>query len=361
MNILNNKQVTININSKTVIRVLALVVLTLLALGFLSNIIKPLTLIFIAFFLALALNPAVSKIASKLPSKSRVRATGVAYLAVLTFLIAFMAFVVPPLVRQTADFIQKIPNTIQDYKNEDSPINELVNRYNLNDQVDQFSRDFGNRFGDVGAPVLSTAGAILTAVGSTIIVLVLTFMMLVEGPLWMKRFWAIQPASKREHRRRIGMRMYNVVTNYVNGQVLIAAISGVFATIAIYILSQIFNAPVNAIALGAIAALFALLPLIGTTLGAVIVVFACLLVSIPLAIAVTIYFLIYQQIENVTLQPYIQARSNKLTPLIVFTAALLGIGIGGLVGAFVAIPVAGCIKVLVDEYYASHGHNIKEA
>lgn len=357
MSVFGNKQIVINVESKTVIRVLGLVVATFLAVTFLKNIVQPLTLIFVSFFLAMALNPAVSKIASKLPSKNRVHATGIAYVLVLAFLIAFISFVIPPLVKQTADFIKEVPSAIQDYKNNNSPINDFVNKYNLEDQVDRFTNDFGNRFGDIGKPVLSTAGAIGSAVASTIVVLVLTFMMLVEGPMWIKRFWSVQTASKRAHRQQIAGRMYRVVTNYVNGQVIIAAIGGLFATIMIFILSQVFDAPVNAIALGGIIALFALLPLIGTILGAVIVVLACLLVSAPLALAVAIYFIIYQQIENVTIQPYIQARGNNLTPLIVFAAALMGVGIGGILGAFVAIPVAGCVKILIEDYYANHARN----
>lgn len=347
-----NKDIVINIQSITVVRVLALVGVTLLVLALVRNVVQPLTLIFIAFFLAMALNPAVSKIAGRLRSKSRVRATGMAYVIVLTFLIAFMTFVIPPLFKQTVDFLQDVPGTIQNYKNNNASVNDLIDRYNLHDQVDRFTSDFGSRFGDVGKPVLSTAGAIGTTVGSTIIVLVLTFMMLVEGPAWLKRFWAIQPAHKRKHRQEVANRMYKVVTNYVNAQVIVAAIGGVFASIMIFILSQIFGAPVNAIALGGIIALFALMPLIGTIIGSAIVVLACLLVSAPLAIAVGIYFIVYQQIENATIQPYIQSRGNNLTPLIVFIAAILGVSVGGILGAVLAIPTAGCIKILVEDYFA---------
>lgn len=354
MDKLKNKDqnIVINIHSTTVIRVLALVGITLLVLTLLHNIATPLTLIFISFFLAIALNPAVSKIAKKLRSKSRVRATGAAYVLVLIFLTSFIAFVVPPLVSQTVDFVQDVPGAIQDNKNNNASVNEFVERYNLEDQVNRFTNDFGNRFGDLGKPVLSTAGAIGSAVANTIIVLVLTFMMLVEGPGWLKKFWAIQPASKRKHRQEIATKMYRVVTNYVNAQVIIAALGGIFASIMIFILSQIFDASVNAVALGGIIALFALMPLIGTTIGAAIVVLACLLVSVPLAISIAIFFIVYQQIENATIQPLIQSRGNNLTPLIVFSAALIGVSLGGLLGAILAIPAAGCIKVLTDDYFA---------
>lgn len=176
----------------------------------------------------------------------------------------------------------------------------------------------------------------------------------------MERITSLLPPGKREHRRKLARKMYRVVVSYVNGQAIIAALGGTFAAVALYIFSQIFNAPVNAIALGGIVGLFALLPLIGTTIGAVIVVLASLLVSAPLAIAAAIYFIVYQQIENVTIQPYIQSKSNNLTPLTVFASALLGVGFGGLLGAIIAIPTAGCIKILVEDHYADRLADTKD-
>lgn len=357
----NNQKLTVTVESRTIIRILLLSIVALMVIKFISNVADVLVLIFIAFFLALALNPAVSKISSMLKTKSRILATGVAYILVVVFLSAFIAFVVPPLVKQTSDFIKEVPSSIQDYKEGNSSARELIDKYNLEPQVDRFTADFSNRFGDVGKPILSTAGAIGSTVANTIIVLVLTFMMLVEGQVWLDRFWAAQNPAKRVHRKKLANRMYKVVTSYVNAQVIIAALAGLFASIAIFILSQIFDAPVNAIALGGIISLFALLPLIGTTLGAVVVVLACLLVSAPLAIAVAIFFVIYQQIENVTIQPYIQSRGNNLTPLIVFVAALIGVGFGGILGAFVAIPAAGCLKILLEDYFESHKSSITKA
>lgn len=348
-----DQEMKVTVDSSTIIRVLALIAGFLLALTFVKSIVHPLTLIVVSAFLALALNPAVSWIANKLPSKSRIQATGVAYLLVIGFLVSFISLVVPPLVKQTVDFVKEVPESIQNVKDGDSPFSSFVYRYDLDEEVDNFTADFGNKFKDLGEPALNTAGAIGSAVVSTITVFVLTFMMLVEGPMWIKRLWAVQPIQKRKHRQELGRKMYRVVTGYVNGQVVIAALGGTFAAITLFIMSKIFDAPINAVALGGIIALFALLPLVGTIIGATIVVIACLFVSAPLALAAAIYFIIYQQIENVTIQPYIQSKSNNLTPLIVFLAALLGVGLGGFLGAFLAIPAAGCIKVLVDDRFAS--------
>jgi predicted PurR-regulated permease PerM len=161
----------------------------------------------------------------------------------------------------------------------------------------------------------------------------------------------MQPADKRERTRSIAHKMYKVVTGYVNGQVLIAAIAASFVMIAILIGNAVFDASVNAVAMAGIAFVFGLIPMFGNILGAAIIVLVSLFSSGGLAIAMAIYFLVYQQIENATLQPYIQSRSNQLTPLTVFVAAIVGVGIGGVLGALAAIPVAGCIRILIQEFY----------
>lgn len=156
-------------------------------------------------------------------------------------------------------------------------------------------------------------------------------------------------------------RMYEVVTGYVNGQLLIASIAGVFALIALLITSTIFDATINPIALALIVALIGLIPMIGNTVAAVIVVVLCSFVSLPLAITMAIFFLVYQQIENATLQPYIQAKYNELTPLMVFIAAIIGVSIAGFLGALIAIPVAGCLRVYLVEYHGSRLHPEKKS
>lgn len=347
----NENHVKISIESKTIIRTIVIVFIALLLIALIKRIAPALVLVFFSFFLAMALNPAVSWIAKRLKSGSRIRATGIAYLIVLTLLGTFLFFVIPPLARQTVDFIKEIPQALQDFTAEDSSLNNFIERNNLRGQVDSFTDGFNEKFKDIGGPVLSTAGALATAVISVITVLVMTFMMLVEGPAWIEKIIAMQPKDKREARRNLAKSMYRVVTNYVNGQVIVSFIAGSFALVGLLIASNIFDVSINAVALAVIIMLFGLLPLIGATIGATIVVLACLLVSLPLAITMAIYFIIYQQVENLTIQPYVQSKTNSLTPLIVFIAAVTGAYLGGILGAFVAIPVAGCLRILVEDYY----------
>lgn len=347
----NPDHIYVTVDTLTIVRVLGLVFAAIVAFILLEKIIQPLILVIVSFFLALALNPAVSSIAKQLPSRSRAAATAVAYVLVISVIVAFFSFVFPPLVKQTIDFVQSVPETVQNLKNDDTTLSRLVYKYHIDEEIDELTNDFGSRFSDLGKPALATAGKIGTTLISIVTVLVLTFMMLVEGPRWVNRYFAAINSRHREHHKKLALRMYRVVVGFVNGQVVIAMLGGVFASIALFICSQIFDVSINAIALGGIIALFALMPMIGTIIGAVIVVLACLLVSFPLAIAMTAYFIVYQQIENATIQPYIQSRNNTLSPLLVFIAAVLGVGLGGILGAILAIPIAGCIKVLIDDYF----------
>lgn len=346
-----SETVTVTVSNRTIVRVIVIIAATILGFRFIMNIVHPLTLIFFAFFLALALNPAVSWISRHLKIKSRAAATGIAYVSVLVVLSAFLWAVIPPLVSQTRDFIADLPNTIESVQDKNTGLGRIVNKYGLQDSVDSFANDMRARFKNLPAPVLSTASRIGSGFVSTVAVLVMTFMMLVEGPMWLQTIYRLQNPKKRAHRKDLAEQMYRVVTNYVNGQLLIAAIAAMFALVAMMIASSIFNVSINAIGLAGIIALTGLIPMIGNTLGAVIVVLVCALTSFPLAITMAIFFLVYQQIENVTIQPYVQSRKNELTPLLVFIAALCGIGLGGLIGGFVAIPLAACLRILAKDFY----------
>ncbi|MEO8785195.1 MAG: AI-2E family transporter [Candidatus Saccharimonadales bacterium] len=349
MKIFNDKSdVTVNISSESIIRMVVLVIVTVVAWRFLGLIHHQIELIGAAAFLALALNPAVSYISRHLHIKSRVGATGLAYLVVLVLLSGFLLLVVPPLVSQTNDFVRTVPSTVNDIRNKNSTTGRLVQRYHLQPQINKVSHQVSNKLNDAPSVLVSTASRVGGVVISMLTILVLTFMMLVEGPLWFQRLWAITPANKTKAYKKVAHQMYRVVTGYVNGQVLIATIAAGFSMVALLIASTVIGTSINAVALGGIVFLFGLIPLIGNTLAAILVVLICLFTSLPLAIVMAIYFPIYQQIENTTLQPHIQAKNNQLTPLLVFMSALVGAGFGGLLGAFVAIPAAGCFRIVLE-------------
>lgn len=347
------------ISNKTILRIIGFMFATMLFVRLVENILQPLTYIFVSFFLALALNPAVTWISSKLKSRSRAGATAISYALVITVLITFALLVVPPLVHQTTDFIKDVPSTLSRLENQDSGLGRFVRENRLQTQIQDFANDWARNIANVKGPVFTAANRVIANVISIITVLVLTFMMLVEGPRWLDAFWGLVPAHDRKRGKKLAHKMYKVVTSYVNGQVLVAATGSFFAMVTIVIASTLYGVSINAMALAGIVFLFSLIPTVGAILGAGVVTLFALFESPSLAATLLVYFIIYQQIENATIQPYIQSRGNELTPMLVFVAAILGIGVGGVLGGFVAIPIAGCIKVLIDDWLENRGAPVK--
>jgi predicted PurR-regulated permease PerM len=353
---MNSRQVTVTVTNRTIFRTILWIVAAIILFKFIGRISHELTLIFASFFLALVLSPVVSWMSRRLRIKSRVRATAAAYLMVIAVLAVFLILIIPPLVRQTRTFINNVPTTIENFQSQDSKLARTAKRYKLDQKITQGARDFASHYSNFGSTLLDTGKRIAEAVASVLAVLVLTFMMLVEGPRWLELFWSIMPDKNRAHHKRMVAKMYRGVTGFVDGQVILAVIAGIFAFIALEITSHIVHAGINSLALAGIVSVFGLIPLFGNPIAATLVCLACLITSVSLGLIMLAYFVIYFFIENHTFQPYIQSRLNELTPLIVFIAAILGVGFGGLLGAIIAIPVASAIKVLAEDYFERRKH-----
>lgn len=343
-----HQTVEITISNRTVVRVLGLVILSLLFLGVLRQVGEALVLIFVAFFLALSLNAPVHWIADHLPGKrrgSRTLATGVSFLFVVLLLGGFLASFAPPLVRETRSFLEAVPGLVEDVRDEDSSLGSFISRYDLQDDIDKISDQLSNRLGNFSGTAVSTLSRVGGGIVSTLTVLVLTFMMLAEGPAWAARFKRLIPLERRKHAEELGSDMYRVVKGYVNGQVLLAA------TAAIILLPPFFALHISyPIALMVVVFICGLIPLVGHTIGAVIVSSVALFTSPFAAIIVLVYYILYQQIENYFIQPHIQANATNMSPLLVFASVIIGVSFSGLLGGLLAIPIAGCLRILVLDY-----------
>lgn len=341
-------KVKISVENKTIIRVITITLLFFIAIIALWFMRKAIILVFLSFFLALAINPPVSYLASKMPNKSRVLGTLVAYVLVLGSIVTFLVLAIPPLLSQTIELVDQAPEYIDDIRSKDNFVANFINDYDLGDQAKEELRDVGSRLGDLSGPIFSSLSRLGSFVIDLLTVLFITFFMLVEGPKRVVSFWRMYPEKRREHDRMLADKMYNVVTSYVNGQLLIALISALVAMFVMFIVGVPYAFP-----LGVLVGIFGLIPLIGASIAAVMVVSISLFESFAAAISMAVYFILYQQIENNAIQPYIQSKTMDMSPLLVFIAVIIGITTSGVIGAFVAIPIAGCIRVLALDYY--HG------
>ncbi len=350
-------KVKIEIDTKTFVRFWLVVIGFAFAILAIYSASAALILIGIALFLALALNAPVSFLAKHLPGKSRIAGTAVAYILVVAALAAVVFLVIPPIAQQTAKFADTVPGIVDGAINQWQGLSQLVEKYNLEDQVNSAVTSLKNSTAGIltnaGQNVVSGIGSLFSIIASTFLVLVLSFLMLIEGPMWMKRIWGVYNDQERmERHRNLTHRMYNVVTGYVGGQLTVSAIGAAFAGIAVFVLSLFFSAvPANlALPTVAIAFTLSLIPMFGATIGGVLVSLLLAFNSLTAGVIFAVYFIIYQQIENNFISPTIQSKRVELSALTVLASVTIGIYVFGLLGGIISIPIAGCIKVLLEDY-----------
>lgn len=341
-------KVKLDVENKTIIRIFLLMAGIWLSIQLLYQIRHGLLLLLLSFVLALALNKPVSYMASRIKWGGRGLATGIAYLVVILILGTFLYVVTPPIVNESTKFFNTIPQTIEDLKDTSNGgvISEFIDKYDLEDEANDFVKNATSEVSNLASPIVSGVGKVSAGLISMITVLVLTFFMLVEGPDWAEKFWKFTPKKDLEHNKMLARKMQSVVTGFVNGQLLLALMAGVSSLIMMLILGL-----PNAVALAGIVMLFALIPMIGTITGAIIVVLVSMTQSFVTAMIMLAFFIIYQQIENNTLQPYIQSKAVDLSPLLILVSAIFGFSLGGVLGGFLAIPIAAAGQVLVKDYF----------
>lgn len=349
----------IEIDTKTFVRFWLVVIGFAFAILAVYSARTALILIGIAFFLALALNAPVSYLAGHLPGKSRVAGTTIAFIIVVAILGVFAFMVVPPIVQQTAKFVQTVPGLLDSATTQWEGLRGLIDKYHLQPHVDSAVHSIQNGAaswaGNVGRHALSGIGSLAAAVASMFLVLVMSFLMLIEGPMWLKRLWGIYTDKERmESHRNLVHRMYRVVTGYVTGQLTVSGIGATMSGLVVFVLSLFFPAVPGNLALPAVAIAFtlSLIPMFGATIGGVLISLLLAFNDITAGIIFAAFFIIYQQIENNFISPTIQAKQLELSALTVLASVTVGLYVFGLAGGIISIPVAGCLKVLLEEYLA---------
>lgn len=349
-------KVNVDIDSRTFARLGIISFFFIVAIFLIVKAKQPLTLIGVSVFLALALNPPVSYLAHKLPGRSRVGATALAYLFVITLLSGLLFLVIPPVVEQSSKFASTVPHLIDDVGSQRHLIDDFVQRYGLEEQFNSSLENAKIQASavadDLGKLLVNSVTTLFNGALTLVILLVLTFLMLIEGPMWMNKIWGLyQDPNRLNRHRNIVQKMYRVVVGYVNGQMLVALIAAACTLVAILILSIGFNLPANlALPLASIIFLTGLVPMVGATIGAVIVTLVLLLNSPTAAVIFLIYFFVYQQVENNFISPTIQSKKVELSALAVLSAILIGVSLFGFLGGIISIPIAGCVRVLLVDY-----------
>jgi predicted PurR-regulated permease PerM len=302
-----------------------------------------LTLVVIALFLALALNPAVEFVQRR--GLRRGSAVGVVYVLALAVLALLGSVFIPPLVDQISKLVKALPNLVDELTKGHGPLGFLERKYQVVERVRDATtgHDANGVLGQAGSALAAVKGIAATVVGS-IIIAFLTFFMLLEGPEWRRRCSELIPERNRGVVDRIGAGVYRSVGGFVTGNLLASLLAGLFATVIMLAAGVPYAVP-----LGVFVAIIELVPYVGPLVATIVVTAVALTVGTVSALVALGLLVVYHVVEGHTLRPYLYGRAVKLSPLAVLVAILLGTEIAGILGALVAIPVAGSIQVVIAE------------
>ena len=301
--------------------------------------------VFIALFLALALNPAVDRLERRFGGR-RGLATSAVMLLAIGVIAAIGALFIPTLVDQVSGFAKNVPNYLDDLTKGRGRLGFLQTKYHLVDKARAALEQGGAKklFGLTGTAVAITKG-VITFIVATVTIVFMTFFMLLEGPRWVDRFFSLLRPESQPRWRAVTHDIYRTIGGYVTGNLLISVIAGASTAVVLVIMGVPYW-----VALGLIVAILDLIPLAGATIAAIIVGIVAFLHSVPAGIVVVVFFIVYQQVENHVLQPLVYGRTVQLSPLAVLISVLIGAELAGVLGALAAIPVAGALQVLLVDY-----------
>jgi predicted PurR-regulated permease PerM len=309
-------------------------------------------LVVMAAFFAIILNPMVDAL-TRLKFRRGIATAVVFLLGVAAFSGLIYTFV-RPIYDAGQSFATDIPGFVERARNGEGRVGELIKKYDIDKEVAENAPRLQAALKNAGGPAVRTAQRVASGLLALLTIMVLSFLMLLEAPGIISVFLGLLSPSRALQVRRIGSDVAGAVTGYMAGNLVICLIAGT----ATWIFLSIVGVPFAGV-LGLWVGFADLLPLVGATIGAIPTIAIAFLHSTGAGVAVLIFYIVYQQIENHFLQPVVMSRTVKLNPLGVLLSVLVGVELAGFVGALLAIPAAGAIQVVIRDLWDERQQRLK--
>jgi len=326
-----------------------LTVASLAALLYLLYLVRSVVgLVLIATFLAIALGPPVDFL-------SRRRVPRGLSILLIYGLIGLTVFgvglvVVPPIVGQVNSFAGHLPQYLQDAtKNE--TIAKYDRRYRITQKLKSQATKLPARLGRAVGALRDVTVGVFGAVVQLLTVLTLAFFLLLDGKRISDLAVGLARPSTEARLRTVASEIYRAVSGYVAGNLIISVVAGTVTYVTLTLLGVPFAVP-----LAVLMAFLDLVPLIGATIGGALIGVITLFNHFPTStIGWFVVLIVYQQIENNVIQPVVYRRTVNVQPLVVIISILIGAALLGVLGALVAIPVAGALQIVARDAWARRG------
>jgi predicted PurR-regulated permease PerM len=327
-------------------RIVAVVVVAVLALYLIYLLRQPIGWLVLAGFIAVAVSGPVRFLQRWV--RRGLAITGV-YILVILMPVLVAAVLVPPIVDQANNLATNAPNYARDLTSavqDNKTLHTLDRKYDLTGKIQEQAAKLPGKVGDAAGVLADLGAGIVSSIFAGLTILILSIFMVGAAPRWRNSFVRLHDESRAQALNRLFDRTANAVGGYVRGALLQALIAGFTS----WIVLEILGVPYP-VALALVIALLDLVPLVGATLGAVVVGIVTLFNDFPTATIVwAVWSVIYQQVENTVIQPRIQSRAVQVEPFVVLVAVLFGSTLFGVFGALLAIPAAATLQIAIYEY-----------
>lgn len=360
---------TIEVDTKTFVRFWLVILGFGLAALFVWKAWEALVIIGIALFLTIAIRPLAQRI-NRLTKKDHSASSSViAYIIVIGIIGVVISLVGPVVVEQTTQFVQQLPATFEHTLGGWDGINDFGKTLgidNLQNEIMTGLQNFSSGFvSNIGNALVLSVGTVAKVLTNVILTIVLTLFFSLEGPSIVDGAWKILEGRRKNSSVRawkhLAGRMVDVVSTYVSHQAMVAVLDGLVVMIAVLLLSFTFGlAGGLALPMGLVAMVFYLIPMFGPIISCALITLVLMFSSPVAAVIFLIFYIIYAQVENNVIAPKIQGNALNLPATVILVAIIIGMNVFGLLGAIIAIPIAGCIKVIVEELPNLRDNDTKE-
>lgn len=319
------------------------------ATTFLRQLSTLLTWIVVALFASFALEPAVDWLARR--GWRRGLATGVILLGVAVLSIVMVALMIPLVVDQLRALIEAAPDILATIsRSTERWFGVEVSQRTIEEQLRSADSNLAGFATDIAGNVFGFASSLIGAVFMLLTIGLFTFYLTADGPRFRRTLLSVLP-PERQHRVLWTWEVAIEKTGaYLYSRLLLALISGVTTFVALTVLGIPFAVPL-AVWMGLVSQF---IPTVGTYIAMALPLLVAAVESPLKALILLVFFTAYQQIENYLLSPRITAKTMELHPAVAFGCAIGGASIAGLMGAFLALPMAAVVQALISSALDRH-------
>lgn len=344
--------------SSNVFRISSVILLTLLGAYILISSFNILIVLMSAFIIASAVRPIVQTLIKwRFPAGL---AIGLTYLALISIAILVSIVVLPPIFRQLIGYLENDDRLASRIIVAQTFFQDLIQDVTHNEIATISAADIRANVALVVQQIRDATPIVVNNIGELVSNIIL---ILVIGVYWLTSrdksiafFTSLSPTTSKGKVAEIIHEIEDKMGHYLRGVIVIGSAVSLLNFIPLLVL----RVP-NALLLAAIVGITTVIPMIGGLIGGFIILTLTLLVAHEYALTVLVIFMIVQQIENTVLAPRIMSSSVGFDPVLVIVYTSVGLVLGGILGALLAVPVMATVHVLLKHFVISpHMESISE-